>query len=70
MLNSDDAQNWQKAMDDQMRALQENNTFVFTDSPKGKQVVGVDGYVVSKEILSVQSSRPDMSRRALARYVV
>ena len=39
-MNSDEAQNWQEAMDDQMRALQANDTFVVTDPPGGKQVVG------------------------------
>ena len=39
-IDSDDAENWQDAIDNQMRALQANDTFVVTDSPEGKQGVG------------------------------
>ena len=39
-VKCDESQNWQKAMDSEMESLAENDTFVVTELPKGKNVIG------------------------------
>ena len=39
-IASSEAHNWQRAMDDEIDSLKENNTWSIMDCPKGEPVVG------------------------------
>lgn len=38
-INSDDAENWKTAMNEEMKSLQENNTYVLVEKPTDKKVI-------------------------------
>ena len=43
-ISSPDASKWQMAMEEEIQALQENDTFELTSLPKGRKSVGDNGY--------------------------
>ena len=49
-MGSVDSKEWEKAMDEEIQSLNENNTFTLATLPKGKNTVGVDGFTLSKVI--------------------
>ena len=61
-MTSKDAKKWQKAMDDEMSALRENETFELTTLPTGRQAVG------GKWVYTVKSG-PNDEKQYKARFV-
>ena len=54
---------WEQAMDDEMRSLEKNDTWVFTELPAGKRAL------LNKWVFRIKTE-PDDKRRLKARLVV
>ena len=59
----DDSIKWEQAIDDEMRSLEKNDTWVFIELPAGKRVL------LNKWVFRIKTE-PDGKRRFKARLVV
>ena len=62
-LQVEDSIKWEKAMDDEMRSLEKNDTWVLTELPAGKRAL------LNKWVFRIKT-QPDGKRRFKARLVV
>ena len=53
-IESNESKHWQKAMEEEMASLKENDTYTLTPLPSGKQAVGgEDGYIQLRNVSTV-----------------
>ena len=69
-LASPDAERWKLSMGEEIKALQDNNTFSVVELPNGRTLVGVGGYMLLKVVLmAVMFSKHVMLQRVTSKYM-
>ena len=60
-MKSPDSVLWKEAMEEEMKSLNENETFILTTLPEGRTAVGGNGCTQLKKRVMVQTStKPDL----------
>ena len=68
-INSEDAEHWKDAMDEEMKVLDENDTYILSELPRNKKAVGGRWVFPLKVNMIMYYIKPGMWQKGAAKFM-